>query len=101
MIIYHITSLKGRESHYSLKDSRKIYLTEELNKTKIFNMFKEQNPWVKNSLYETYILQKNFNIGFGYSRTNTCSTCDEFKVQKKNLEFELNLPIPDAEKLKI
>lgn len=66
-------------------------------------MFKEQNPWVKDSLYETYrqIFNKNFNIGFGYPRTDTCSTYDEFKVQIKNLEMELKLPIPDAEKLKI
>lgn len=54
-------------------------------------MFKEQNPWVKDSLYETYrqIFKNNFNIGFGYLRTDTCSTCDEFTVQKKNLELEL------------
>lgn len=36
MIIDHITSLKGRESQYRLKDSRKIHLPEELNITKYF-----------------------------------------------------------------
>lgn len=100
MIIDHITSLKGRESHYSLKHSRKIYLPEELNITKIFHLFKEQNPWIKDSLYETdrQIFNNNFNIGFGYPRTDTCSTCDEFKVQKKILEFELKSSLSDTEK---
>lgn len=74
MNIDHITILKGGESHYRLKDSRKIYLPEELNITK------KQNPWVKDSLYETYrqIFDNNFNIEFGCPRTDTCSTCDEF-----------------------
>lgn len=105
MIIDHTTSLKGRESHYSLKDSGKISFPEELNTTKILNMFKEHNPWVKDSylVNETYwqIFNKNFNIEFGYPRTDTCSAYDEFKVQNKNLELELKLPIPDAENSKL
>lgn len=102
-IIEHIKSLKGRESHYSLKDSTKTYLPEELNITKIFRMFQEQNPWVKNALYETYrqIFNTNFNIGFGYPRSDTCSKCDEFKLQKKNLEIELQSTTTDGEKRQI
>lgn len=39
-----IASLKGRKSHYSLKKSKKLYLPEELNITKLFNMYTAKNP---------------------------------------------------------
>lgn len=36
----HINSFKGRESHYSLHDSKKLYLPEDLNISLMFKMFK-------------------------------------------------------------
>lgn len=36
----HVTSFKTRLSHYSLNDSKKKYLPESLNITKMFNLFK-------------------------------------------------------------
>lgn len=88
-IYTHISSFKGRGSHYSTKDSKKIYLPEELNVNKMFKMFKELHPSCKVS-YETYrtTFVKNFNISFGYPRTDTCSTCDEYLSKKKVLKFE-------------
>lgn len=86
----HIKSLKTRESHYSLKDTTKKYLPEDLNVTKLHNMFKQLHPDVKLSL-ESYreIFVKEFNIGFGYPRKDTCSQCDLFTAKKCSLESEL------------
>lgn len=71
-VIEHIGSFKGRKSHYSLKKSQKLYLPEELNIKKMFEMFKEKYPGVKVS-YEKYreLFNTKFNTGFGYPRMLT------------------------------
>ncbi|KAL4153679.1 hypothetical protein QTP88_001512 [Uroleucon formosanum] len=86
LICDHIKRFKGRKSHYSLKDSKKMYLPEDLNVKKMFTMFKQLHPTVVVS-YETFrcILNSEFNISFGYPRTDTCTTCDEFLAQLKTL----------------
>lgn len=85
----HIKSFKGRQSHYSLKDTKKTYLPEELTIKKMFNLFKEMHPNAKVS-YETYrtIFNKEFNISFGYPRSDTCAVCDEFQIKVKSLSAE-------------
>lgn len=89
----HINSFKGRKSHYSLKDSRRIYLPESLNIKKMHQMYVEQSPSVRPVSYETYrnIFFKDFNIGFGYPRSDTCSYCDATKVKVESLESKLRL----------
>lgn len=36
-------------------------------------------PVVKYKFYEKY-MKENFNLSFGYPRTDTCQTCDRLKV---------------------
>lgn len=89
-IVYdHINSFKARLSHYSMRDTQKKYLPEELNITKMFNMFKEKNSGVQVS-YDSYklIFNTKFNLSFGYPRTDTCSTCDEFNAKLRCLHAE-------------
>lgn len=45
----------------------------------MFDMFVQENPGVNKLSLESYrnIFNKNFNIGFGYPRSDTCSYCDE------------------------
>lgn len=43
-IMTHIKSFKGRASHYSLKESRRIYLPEDLSVQKMWRMFLEKHP---------------------------------------------------------
>jgi hypothetical protein len=77
-----IKSLKGRKSHYSLKDTSKIYLPEELNKSKLHRMYNDSN--VENQVgYSTFcqFFDSNFNISFGFPRKDTCSTCDLLKAE--------------------
>jgi hypothetical protein len=97
----HISSFKGRSSHYGLHDSSKIYLPEELNVMKMHMMFKTKYPTYKVS-YESYrrIFCESFNISFGYPRTDTCSTCDQFSVKVKALELDLK-NAPESEKTNI
>ena len=38
-IIDHIKSFRGRQSHYALHDTRKLYLPEELNILKMYEMY--------------------------------------------------------------
>lgn len=88
-VLNHIGSFRGRLSHYSLGDSKKLYLPEELNITKMFNMFKQVHPTEKVS-YETYrnIFNTKFNISFGYPRSDTCSQCDRFTAEVNRLRAE-------------
>lgn len=86
----HIQSLKGRKSHYSLHETNKLYLPEELSVSKLFEMFKEIYPEDKVS-YESYrsIFNTHYNIAFGYPRCDTCSTCDEYNVNLRALNQSL------------
>lgn len=83
----HIRSFRGRKSHYSLYASSKMYLPEELTVKKMYDMFEDKNQLS----YETYrsIFVNIFNIEFGYPRSDTCSTCDEFLAKTKALKLNL------------
>lgn len=85
----HLSSLKGRKSHYSLKKTNKVYLPEELNVKKLHNMYIEKYPNNPVS-YEYYrnIFTTEYNISFGYPRKDSCSKCDEIKAKKTSLEKE-------------
>lgn len=87
----HIKSLKGRRSHYSRHDSKKIYLPDTLDIKKLYNLYKEAYPNYPVS-YDSYryIFNHHYNIGFGYPRTDTCSTCDEFKARVHDLELKIH-----------
>ena len=86
----HISSLRARKSHYSLKRSRKLYLRSELNVKKLHDMFQTKFPDVKIS-YETYrtIFNADFNIWFGYPRSDTCSQCDEYIHKVSDIDAKL------------
>lgn len=90
-VISFIQSLKGRKSHYSLKDTSKLYLPEELNKSKLHRMYNETNK--DNTVgFTTFrdIFDSKFNISFGYPRKDTCSTCDVLKAEISVLEEKIN-----------
>ncbi|XP_050304312.1 uncharacterized protein LOC126741889 [Anthonomus grandis grandis] len=95
------------EQATSLNKTKIIYLSAELNVKKMYDMFKEKFPQV-NASYETYrsIFCSKFNISFGYPRSDTCSFCDQLKVQIdacqeekgiKDLMFQQKLHLAKAE----
>jgi len=93
------SSLKGRKAHYCLKDTNKIYLPEHLNIKKLLALFLENNPGMEIS-YEKFRehFTTNFNISFGYPRTDTCSTCDALKAKEESID-KAKINTNDAEEL--
>lgn len=87
----HLQSLKGRKSHYSLKKTNKIYMSEDLNVKKLHRMYTNLYPEFPVS-YEYYrkIFTSEYNIGFGYPRKDSCSFCDELKVKLLALQSKSN-----------
>ncbi|CAH1964672.1 unnamed protein product [Acanthoscelides obtectus] len=98
-IYEHIKSFNGRKSHYSVKDSIKLFLPEDLNIKKMFKMFCELNPSMKVS-YESYrtVFNTKFNIAFGYPRTDTCCSCDQFLIKIKSLQSDVLKSMDIAQK---
>lgn len=43
LIRNHIRSFPSRNNHYGLKDSKRIYLQQDLNIKKMYELFKKQN----------------------------------------------------------
>lgn len=67
----YIKPLKGRQSHYSMKDAKKEYLPEYLNVKKMHKLYLDAYP-DNHISYETYrnIFNTEFNISFGYPHTD-------------------------------
>lgn len=83
-VIRFIKKFKGVESHYCrTRSSSRIYLSSDLNISKMFRMYNWEVPWniqVTHSLFH-FIFRTCFNIGFGSPRTNKCSTCLQYKFK--------------------
>lgn len=84
------SSLKGRKAHYSLKDTNKIYLPEHLNRKKLLGMFLQRNVGIELSYEKFRVEFDKCNIGFGYPRSDTCSTCDAQKVQEGSINEQIS-----------
>ena len=58
-------------------------------------------PKVSYEYYRTIFIN-NFNIGFGYPRSDTCSKCDEYKSEMKIQEKILTAhPVASEEWLEV
>ncbi|PSN33909.1 hypothetical protein C0J52_20398 [Blattella germanica] len=93
-VISRISFLKGRMPHYSLHDTGKVHLSEDLSISKLHEMYRAKYPSHSVS-YESYrdIFNNKFNIGFGYPRCDTCSECDAHVAKIVSLQltiFNLN-----------
>ena len=86
----HIKSFPHRQSHYSrASNSKRAYLDEGLSISRMYLMYLEKyepqiegtetKPEVKEWLYRK-IFNENFNLSFGYPRSDTCETCDLLNV---------------------
>lgn len=107
LIREHIQSFPARHSHYSRQDNAgRVYLSPELSIARLHRMFLEahdpeyvqmqednlqrriahqsveklRKPLVSEHLYHD-IFVTEFNIHFGYPRSDTCDTCDSLKLQ--------------------
>ena len=82
----HIMSFPRRKSHYSRTDNHKReYLDEGLSISRMYIMYLKKyepgvsesgcKPIIKQWLYRK-IFNEEFNLSFGYPRSDTCETCD-------------------------
>jgi len=103
----HIKLLPSRQSHYSRTDNAgRTYPSPDLSIARLYHKFLERHdpeyitlqeerqrcmvshkpipslrkPLVSEHFYHD-IFVNEFNIHFGYPRTDTCSTCDRYMVQ--------------------
>ena len=83
----HIRLFPRRQSHHSRRDNAKRnYLPENLSIAEMYRLYLAKyepeagdNPVVKDWLYRK-IFNIDFNLSFGYPRSDTCQVCDELKV---------------------
>ena len=87
----HIKLHSARESHYSrTQNKHKKYLDASLSVAKLHRDFIEANPELryacKYSLYYS-IFNYEFNIGFGYPRSDICDLCEKLNVDVKRAQI--------------
>lgn len=90
LIRKHVSSFPARESHYSRsKNTHRKYLDASLTVAAMHNDFIKSNPeldgiakyWLYNEIFNT-----EFNISFGYPRSDICDTCERYQVMLKAAE---------------
>ncbi|QQP40799.1 Uncharacterized protein FKW44_014967 [Caligus rogercresseyi] len=95
LIRNHINSFPTIESHYCRKDTTRQYLGENLNTSKMYDLYvsKCNNEWEvsaeKISLYR-HIFNTEFNLGFHQPTKDACKYCEWFKGLNDH-EKEVNL----------
>ena len=79
----HINSFPKYQSHYSRSQSpHRMYLSPELTIVTMYNMYKQNHggdsvsEWVYRKTFN-----ERFNLSFGTPKTDTCKTCDSYKVR--------------------
>ena len=86
MVRNHITSIPKYMSHYSRHENpNRRYLSPELNISRLYVSYKQQcleegKTFVKEWKYRQ-VFNEEFNLAFGYPRSDTCKTCDGFKFK--------------------
>lgn len=93
----HISSFPCWESHYSRSDNRgHKYLPDGLSIARVHRLYvekyepgldEEEQPQVKEWLYHE-IFNEEYNISFGYPRSDTCENCDLLKVAIDSAQSE-------------
>lgn len=86
------------ESHYSRRDTKKLYLHPDLDTEKMYSLYKEKckEDGRKIASHAVYykIFQKK-NLSFKQPYVDTCALCDEYKMKLRNKNLQ------DEEKSKI
>ncbi|XP_048125447.1 uncharacterized protein LOC125311430 [Alosa alosa] len=80
----HINSFPTLESHYSRKDTSKLYLEGSLNLVKMYALYKQkcEQEWniepEKLSMYRS-VFDKEFNMAFHTPKKDACKYCEWYK----------------------
>ena len=88
-IVEFLDKIPKYKSHYS--DSKKQYFSPDLNRQKLYDMYKENQQTAGRSFCSKPVFCKelsSYNIGFYVPKTDTCLICDEAALKGKYLETE-------------
>ncbi|KAK4882722.1 hypothetical protein RN001_006041 [Aquatica leii] len=100
-----IGKLRGKESHYNRKKSKRIYLSATLSVAKLHKMYNrgcDREDQVSYDMFRSVFLN-DFNIGFSSPASDVCSKCTRLREQVKhtkdkkgkNTFYELNKEKPN------
>ncbi|GBM93225.1 hypothetical protein AVEN_143168-1 [Araneus ventricosus] len=100
----YILSFPREVSHYSRKKSKKVYLSPDLNRSRLYTAFKKQYPQSNvTRAYYLSVFKEDFpKLKFARPRTDTCNKCDKFNAsvsisaspaEKRIAETQLQLRI--------
>ena len=91
----HIQSFPTMRSHYSRnKNKRRRYLSPLLSIAEMHRLYVKkyegggEKPLVKYHYYSK-VFNEEFNFSFGYPKTDTCGTCEKFKIELSSLQDRL------------
>lgn len=109
-IIDHIKTFPAEESHYSRnKNPFKKYLSPLLNQSKMYELYihqcNQQNLpekfKIKKSSYSK-VFSTQFNLFFGYPKSDTCSLCDAGKSNDEHEEnYRTAIELQKSDKAKV
>ena len=87
----HIKGFPSMKSHYSRsKSKRRHYLSPLLSITEMHRLYVEKHedssemPCVKYHYYAK-VFNEEFNLSFGYPKSDTCGTCEIFRSKLASL----------------
>jgi hypothetical protein len=92
----HIQSFPMYKSHYSRADNpNKYFLSSDLSIAKMFELYgthctKEEKHPVSEWVYRK-VFNENFNLSFGRPKSDTCKSCDTYKVKTESEKDETKL----------
>lgn len=82
----HILSYPAYTSHYTRETSTKLYLSSDLNITKMYEMYKTKcsQDGMSPVHYNSYrLIFKQFNMSFRKPKADTCCECDRLNILVK------------------
>uniref|UniRef100_A0A6P7G7I4 Uncharacterized protein LOC114338671 n=1 Tax=Diabrotica virgifera virgifera TaxID=50390 RepID=A0A6P7G7I4_DIAVI len=89
----HIEKFPTMESHYSRKETKRLYLDPQLSITKMYNLYKQEclNENVKHVSEITYrrIFCTDYNLSFYKPKKDQCQLCTKYNSLKVGPEKQL------------
>lgn len=89
----HISKFPTYESHYSREKTKKRYLGNHLNISRMYSLYLEECKEIglePNNIAKEWLYSEIFNYEYNYSfknpDTDTCDLCDQLKVQLQESE---------------
>lgn len=81
-----IGNLRGKESHYNRKKSKRLYLSANLSMAKLHKMYNRRCDPENRVSYDMFrnVFLNDFNIGFSSPASDVCSKCTRLKEQIKH-----------------